>query len=564
MMIEYRADDFNIDELGCFYTKEKAVFRVFAPGHDTLFLVLDGVRYPMNRMNDTFQVTMKGDKELSRYHFEDDKGISFKDPFAYLSQGNDSLILDPALFEKEKVLPEKREDIVIYETSVRDFSSYGYFGKYAGTFKALGLSGLKRDDYFLLGIDYLQNLGISHLQLMPVLDFDNDRSGYNWGYNPIAFNQVKGDYVYEKNDPYAYINELREAVNRLHKHNIRVVLDVVFNHVYDVRTFDIEKMIPGHFLRRKTDGKLAMGTFCGSEIKTEDVFVRAYLLKMALRYLELFDIDGLRLDLMGIMDSETVNLLKEQLTKRKPDFVVYGEGWNMGDALPEEQRASIPNASRMPEIGMFNDYFRETISAYIMGADNQEDARKAMTGDEYLDHKQSVNYVECHDGLTFFDRLGIDCVYDSPEEVRSKCKLALAMVMMSRGIPFIHSGQEFLRTKKGIANSYNKPDEINALNWDLRIYNNEICDYLRSLITFRREYGIYEEGTEMTSMEDPFCLILKINGCRIYFNPHREEITYRDENDYQIIFDQNGKCDYHTHILIVPAYSMVICNSNVV
>ena len=289
MMIEYSSNDFNIDELGCLYTKEKSVFRVFAPGRDALFLVLNGNRYPMDRKGFTFSVTMEGDRHLSRYHFEDNGGISFKDPFAYLSEGKDSIILDPERFNQEIVKPVPYEDIVIYETSVRDFSSYGYFGKYAKTFKALGVDGLKRDGFFMLGLDYLENLGITHLQLMPVMDFDNDRSEYNWGYNPLAFNHVKKDYVYDRNDPYAYVNELREAINKLHEHNIRVVLDVVFNHVYDAKNFDIEKMIPGHFLRRKNDGKLAMGTFCGSEIKSEDPFVRAYLVKMTLRYLELFD-----------------------------------------------------------------------------------------------------------------------------------------------------------------------------------------------------------------------------------------------------------------------------------
>ena len=563
MMIEYSANDFSIDDLGCLYKKEKSVFRVFAPGHDTLFLVLDEVRYPMERQNLTFSVTVDGNHHLARYHFEDDKGIAFRDPFAYLSQGEDSILLDPERFNRETVKPEPCEDIVIYETSVRDFSSYGYFGKYAKTFKALGMEGLKRDDYFMLGLDYLENLGITHLQLMPVMDFDNDRSEYNWGYNPLAFNHVKMDYVYDRNDPYACVNELREAINKLHEHNIRVVLDVVFNHVYDVRTFDIEKMIPGHFLRRKNDGKLAMGTFCGSEIKSEDPFVRAYLVKMTMRYLELFDIDGIRLDLMGIMDYETVNTLRDTLKAQKPDFVVYGEGWNMGDVLPEECRASIANVSRMPEVRMFNDHFRETVSAYVMGADNASEVCKALSGSDYLSYEQSVDYVECHDGLTFFDRLGIDCVDDSPEAVRSKCKLALAMVMMGRGTPFIHSGQEFLRTKKGIANSYNSPDAINTLNWDLRIYNNDICDYLKALIRLRRNIGMYRDDARIGFSDYKGCLLYRVDDVMIFFNPQRENVTYETEK-CRVVFDRNGFCDYLTDKVELSAYSMVICKRYVV
>ncbi len=564
MMIEYSSDDFNIDGLGCLYTKEKAVFRVFAPEHDTLFLVLDGHRYPMEKRLHTFSVELEGDFHLSRYHFENGKRVSFKDPFAYLSEGKESVVLDPERFNQEIIKPEPCEDIVIYETSVRDFSSYGYFGQYAKTFKALGIDGLKRDDYFMLGLDYLENLGISHLQLMPVMDFDNDRSKYNWGYNPLAFNHVKRDYVYDKTDPYASVNELREVVNKLHEHGIRVVLDVVFNHVYDAKNFDIEKMIPGHFLRRKADGKLAMGTFCGSEIKSEDPFVRAYLVKMALRYLELFDIDGIRLDLMGIMDIDTVNALRDALKARKPDFVVYGEGWNMGDALPEECRATIANASKMPGIKMFNDYFRETISAYVMGADNMQEACQALSGNGYLSCDHSVNYVECHDGLTFFDRLGVDCLGDSPEEVRNKCKLALTMVMMAKGTPFIHSGQEFLRTKKGVANSYNSPDEINTLNWDLRIYNNEICDYLKALISFRKEYKLYRDDIPTAFFEYRGCLVYEAKDLLIVFNPQRENVLYETEEPYRILFDRNGFCDLLTKRVELQSYSMVICKRYVV
>ena len=564
MMIEYSENDFSINELGCLYQKEKAVFRVFAPGHDTLFLVLDGKRYPMDRQLYTFSITVDGDHHLSRYHFEDSKGISFKDPFAYLSEGKESLLLDPQRFERETVRPKPYRDMVIYETSVRDFSSYGYFGDYAGTFKALGMEGLKRDDYFVLGLDYLEHLGITHLQLLPVLDFDNDRSEYNWGYNPIAFNHVKRDYVYDRQDPYACINELREAVNRLHKHDIRVVLDVVFNHVYDVKKSDIEKMIPGHFLRRKADGHLAMGTFCGSEIKTEDPFVRAYLVKMALRYLELFDIDGLRLDLMGIMDIGTVNALRETLKAQKADFVVYGEGWNMGDALPEEERATIVNAFRMPEVRMFNDFFRETVSAFVMGADNALEAGKALAGSEYLSPEHSIDYVECHDGLTFFDRLAVDCVDDSPEIVRNKCKLAMAMVMMSRGTPFIHAGQEFLRTKKGVANSYNSPDEINSLNWDLRIYNNDICDYLKALIAFRKEYELYRQDARISYSTYHSGLLYQVDDLLIFFRPRAENDCFESEETLRVIFDGKRFCDFLTKRPELPAYSMVICQRNVV
>lgn len=560
-MIQYSRDDFNIDQLGSFYSRDKTVFRVFAPEHDTLFLLLEGREYAMHKEHYTFEAEVSGDLEGKGYRFRTGDGVFFRDPFAYLSIDDLSIILDAEKFHDEKISPAKNEDVIVYEASVRDFSSDpSYTGHYPRKFLALAEEGLRKDDYYVLGFDYLKNIGVTHLQLLPILAFDLDHSEYNWGYNPVAFNHLQKDYVYDDDDLYAYINEFRDVVNRYHRNDIRIVMDVVFNHVYDVKTFDIEKMIPGHFLRRKADGRLAAGTLCGSEIKSEDPFVRAYLIHMAKRYVQLFDIDGLRMDLMGIIDIDTMNEMRSVLTQMKDDFIIYGEGWNMGDVLPEDQRAAIINADRIKGIAMFNDRFRDSVISYIEG-DIYNDVPGVLSAiNDYLDHFQSVNYVECHDGYTFYDRLKHDRAYESEEVTVRKCKMALALVIFARGIPFIHAGQEFLRTKKGVRNSYNRADDINRIDWNLRVRNNDICDYLKDLISTRKQNEVFRKNDTYIRFERYYdCLIYHLDSYMVFINPGNSSHIYSDGNEHQVIFDTKGCCDYRTDEIAIPAYSVILC-----
>ena len=560
-MIDYKEDDFKIEELGNFYSKDKTVFRVFAPEHDTLFLLINDTSYEMVKNHYTFEAEVQGDMEGKKYHFLSNRGIRFNDPFSYTLFEDESIVLDKDKFIKDIIKPKKYDDVFIYEASVRDFSSSdSYIGDYKRKFLALAQDNLKLDNYYMIGLDYLKNLGITHLQLLPVFVFFYDHSDYNWGYNPVAFNNLKKDYIHDTGNPYAYINELRYVVNKLHENNIRVVLDVVYNHVYNDKTFDLEKILPGHFLRRKHDGTLANGTYCGSEIKSEDPFVRAYLLEMSKRYVELFDIDGLRMDLMGILDYHTVRLINEQLKKIKEDFIVYGEGWDMGDVLPQSERASFRNVSKMDDVSMFNDYYRDTIINYILGNRDMENVRRVISSrNDYLDFLHTINYVECHDGYTFFDRLGVDNVHDDEKTIINKCKLALALVVLSRGKPFIHAGQEFLRTKKGVHNSYNRDDDINQIDWNLRVRNNQICDYLKQLIAFRKMHNEFlTNGIEVYFEEYESCLFYHLGELIIMINPNDKEVIYKNSN-YRVVFDLNGICDNMPLEIKIEGHSVIIC-----
>ena len=564
MMISYTNKDFNIKKLGSFYSTDKTIFRVFAPESKNVYLVIRNKEYEMHKNGMYFEIALGGDLERINYYYKNDTGETYRDPFAYFSDDKYSYVLDSSKFNKDVVHPAKLKDIVIYETSVRDFScDDSFFGDNKRKFLAFSQDGLRLNDK-TIGLDYLKELGITHLQLMPVFDFDLDCSDYNWGYNPLAYNYVSKDYVSNFANPYAYINELREVVNKLHENNIRVTLDVVFNHVYNNVKYDLDKMLPGHIFRYREDGSLAEGSFCGNEINSEDPFVSEYLCEMSSRYIELFDIDGLRIDQMGILDYETVNHIDEICKNMKRDFIVYGEGWNMGEVLNEEKRAAIINADKIPGIAMFNDYFRDVMINYVSGNDSiREDVKKALSGQSnHMNYTQSINYVECHDQYTFFDRM-IRFKSEDPIWVSvSRCKLAIGLVMVARGLPFIHSGQEFLRTKNMVQNSYNSSESINKLDWNRRVENDDITKYLKDLIDIRRENPVFINADTKVSFEDYYdCIIYRLDNIMIIINPCQWDYTYKSDICYDVLFDKDGKASYSSDVLNIPAYSLIICRA---
>ena len=397
---------------------------------------------------------------------------------------------------------------------------------------------------------------------MPILEFDYDKSTYNWGYNPIAYNYVQKDFVYDQKDPYAYINELRKTVNILHKKGIRVTLDVVFNHVYDHKKNDLGKMLKGRLYRYKDNGEIAQGSLCGNEVKSEDPFVRAYFVEMVTRYLKLYDIDGIRMDLMGMLDIETINAIRNELCFFKKDFLVYGEGWNMGDVLPEGERASINNYRQLPGVRMFNDFFRDTIINYISGNNEiKEEVKRALAANEaYLDQEHTLNYVECHDNYTMIDRMNL-YKSDEPKWLAAKrCKLALSLLLIARGAPFIHMGEEFNRTKYGLRDSYNSGDHINAIDWELRVENAQLCDYVRDLIRIRKENSCFDDPeTTIDFYEYYECLVFRLGTMKIIINPTVHDYVYDDGQTYDVIFSERGACDYRNNLITVSSVSLVIC-----
>lgn len=556
--MEYTNQDFDIKKLGSFCSLAKTTFRVFAPESEKMYVVIGKDVHPMKKKKLTFEATLLGNYECKPYHYMDENGNNYLDPFAYHSNKTESIVLNPKKFIKEKIVIKEKLKPIIYETNVRDFScaeSFPYEIK--RKFLSYTKTGLKMNDYFMLGIDYLKNLGITYLQFMPIFDYDKDNSDYNWGYNPKAYNYLYPKYVLNTFDPYSYVNEFRQTVNFLHSQNIKVVLDVVFNHVYKQAQFDLGRLIPKHVYRFKKNGTYANGSFCGNEIKSEDPFMRAYFVEMVKRYIEIYDIDGIRMDLMGLLDYQTVNEIKDSCRILKPDFVVYGEGWNMGDVLPEKLRASLNNADKCRDIGMFNDYFRQTFIKAIVDEDIDINAIKlSLTGENNnLLPSQSINYVECHDNNTFFDRLMLNNKHDTLQLNIAKSKLALTLVMIAKGIPFIHAGQEFLRTKHLIENSYNKSEDINKIDWYRRVEYNVVCDYFKDLCTLRKKYDF--DG-EVSFIENEPILEYRNGNIVTYINLSKENKDVEFMEAKHIIFDENGLCDKQVKNICVQSFSVIV------
>lgn len=547
---------YDHNDLGNQYTKEKTTFKVWAPLATGVILKVmkwngETELFPMKRQKKgVYFVEVCEDLELEQYVYLIRHTNSYEvtlDPYAYSSSSNGraSIIVD-----LEKVpcrqfdLPvlEKMTDMVIYETSVRDFSMSSTSGmKNKGKFLAFTELNTSTDSGNPTGLDYLSCLGITHLQLMPIADFatvdeKNPLELYNWGYDPLAYNVTEGSYVTDPDDGYMRITEAQRMVEALHSRGIRVVMDVVFNHMHDVNINALERTVPYYFFRRNEDGSLSNGSWCGNDLNTTALMCRKYILDMCRRWQVLYGIDGFRFDLMGIIDQETMKLVDAQGKALVPSFVVYGEGWNMPTALDEEMRTTIQNNLKTPYIGFFNDFFRDTLrgtnqmetKGYFSGDTYKtNDAMKAICNlDMFAKITQSINYVECHDNATCYDKLQISN-YDESEKIRKRrSRLMMAAVILSQGVPFLHSGQEFFRTKGGLSNTYNAGDQVNALDWNRKDMEIDTTQFIQFLIHLRKNnpcfrYGSYDMIRKNVKTEN-------INHRMIKYSLHQNEGEYKD------------------------------------
>ena len=547
---------YDHNDLGNQYTKEKTTFKVWAPLATGVILKVmkwngETELFPMKRQKKgVYFVEVCEDLELEQYVYLIRHTNSYEvtlDPYAYSSSSNGraSIIVD-----LEKVpcrqfdLPilEKMTDMVIYETSVRDFSMSSTSGmKNKGKFLAFTELNTSTDSGNPTGLDYLSCLGITHLQLMPIADFatvdeKNPLELYNWGYDPLAYNVTEGSYVTDPDDGYMRITEAQRMVEALHSRGIRVVMDAVFNHMHDVNINALERTVPYYFFRRNEDGSLSNGSWCGNDLNTTALMCRKYILDMCRRWQVLYGIDGFRFDLMGIIDQETMKLVDAQGKALDPSFVVYGEGWNMPTALDEEMRTTIQNNLKTPYIGFFNDFFRDTLrgtnqmetKGYFSGDTYKtNDAMKAICNlDMFAKITQSINYVECHDNATCYDKLQISN-YDESEKIRKRrSRLMMAAVILSQGVPFLHSGQEFFRTKGGLSNTYNAGDQVNALDWNRKDMEIDTTQFVQFLIHLRKNnpcfrYGSYDMIRKNVKTEN-------INHRMIKYSLHQNEGEYKD------------------------------------
>lgn len=517
--------------LGFSYSKEKTSFKVWAPTATMVKVKLmpNGGKEPeileMNKGHKgVWQLTVCRDLEYYHYTYLLCVNLEWReaaDPYAtsVSTNGEYSAIIDmnKAKTAKPPLPPlEQPTDSIIYETHIRDFTIHpnsGVFNK--GTYLGAGETNTKGKDGFSTCLSYVKELGVTHIELLPVHDFEgvNERGPkieYNWGYNPLHFNAPEGSYSTDPGDPYARIKELKSMIHSVHSQGLRVIMDVVYNHVYIRETSAFEKIVPGYYFRHDQFGMPSNGTGVGNDFASERLMARKFILDSVMYWLNEYQIDGFRFDLMGILDIETMNRVRKAVDSVDPSVIMIGEGWDLNTPLLSHMKANIGNQAQLPGIGQFNDWFRDTVKGstfnlydkgYALGNNHYfEAAKNVLAGSIGFEKKekglfhspsQSVNYVESHDNHTLWDKLLVCSAEKTDLIIQRQHRLATVMVLLAQGIPFLHSGQEFFRTKKGIGNSYRSPDEINYLDWDRKVLYSENVDYIRGTIKIRQSHKAF-------------------------------------------------------------------------
>ena len=420
-------------------------------------------------------------------------------------------------------------DIIVYEMHHRDFSLDSVSGiRNKGKFLALTELGTTTSQGEKTGIDHLKELGVTHVHILPSYDYASvdeskpDKAQYNWGYDPQNYNVPDGSYSTDPYKPDVRIKEFKQMVQALHKAGIRVVLDVVYNHTFNTEESNFERTVPGYFYRQTKDGKPATGSGCGNETASDRAMMRKYMVESVLYWINEYHIDGFRFDLMGIHDIETMNEIRAAVDKIDPSIFIYGEGWAASaPQLDQEELAMKANIYKMPRIAAFSDEMRDGLrggwdddrkGAFLIGQPGHEMSIKfglvgavkhpQVINDSVnyskepwaLQPTQMISYVSCHDDMCLADRLKATMPDATDEERASLHKLAETFVFTSQGVPFIFAGDEMMRDKKGIHNSYNSPDSINTIDWRNKTIHHDVFDYVRELITLRKNHPAFRMG----------------------------------------------------------------------
>ena len=601
MFLFVRSNDFDNyfsydGELGALYEKEGTLLRVWTPTAKSVEVWIyadDSFKGPSTKIEmvqkpkGIFEAYLPGDQHGTIYVYKilflnNRESISV-DPYARATtvNGTKSVIADlnrtnPDGWGERLPAFGLPEEAIIYELHIRDFSiseTSGIVNK--GKFLGLTEKNTQNASGRKTGLDYLIDLGITHIQILPMFDYATvDEANltepqYNWGYDPLNYNVPEGSYSTDPFDPFNRIFELKQMIRTLHENGLRVIMDVVYNHVYDPKDQALERTVPGYFYRYNADGSLANGTGVGNDTASERHMMRKYIIDSVKYWAKEYHLDGFRFDLMGIHDSVTMNAIREALDKIDPSIIIIGEGWEMSTPLPEDLKASQRNAQAMPRIAHFNDSIRVALKGsdfgdekdrgFISGKNYLEDlllrnikgAMHLSSHSSYVDPEQVIQYVEAHDNLTLYDKL-LRSNPDDSEEVRIKRHtLATSIVLLSQGVPFIHGGQEFLRTKAGVANSYQSPDEINQFEWERVTTFQESVAYVKGLIALRKSEYLFrlhtheEIDTHFTMLSENFNIIAfsLTNSEKKYiviFNGNRSDTIFRiQKGKYAILVEDN-------------------------
>lgn len=514
------------DDLGALFKKESTSFALWAPLATQVLLKLENEdstfsQYVMERSDrGVYRINVKGDLLNRKYHYivtNNGATRETNDPYEF-SASCDSLyscVVDLNQINNIPNIKPKNEfnsytDAVIYEVHVRDFTEQKDTdivrkGQYLGMIEK-GRTSIYGDK---VGLDHLLDLGVTHVQIQPILDFKSHdiydcKKEYNWGYDPISTMGIEGQFSSEPNNPMSRLIEFKQMVEGFHENDIRLIVDVVYNHMFDYNKTAFEACVPGYFFRKRPNGTPSMASGCGNDFASEKKMARKAIVDSVLHLVKNFDIDGMRFDLMGLIDIPTMKELTFKAKSIKPDFMVYGEGWNMGCELKMEEKAAQDNAFQIPDIGFFNDSYRDILKGPTF--QDKIKVKGFINGDysyihgfifsflgsvtnycfprKYLSTDQSINYIECHDNNTVFDKL---CESNEDEDTSllyKRVALGNQLVILSFGVPFIHMGQEIGQSKFGLDNTYNIP-KVNNLDLKGLHERQEMLRFVKTAVKLR-------------------------------------------------------------------------------
>jgi len=536
---------YNGNDLGVSWSAEQTLFKIWAPTATAvklrLFAAGEGGK-PLQTINLTkakdgvWETTVKENLKNQYYTFQANiNGRWLKErPDIYAKavgvNGKRGMVADmmstnPKGWQLDKK-PEQRNftDIMIYELHVRDLSMDPNSGiQHKGKFLGLAETKTKSPDGIPTGLDHIKSLGVTHIHLLPSFDYNsvdeaNPGNKYNWGYDPLNYNVPEGSYATDAHDGNVRIREFKKMVQALHANGLRVILDVVYNHTSDTAS-NFNQFVPGYFYRHTDKGAYSNATACGNETASEKTMMRKYMTESVVYWAKEYHLDGFRFDLMGVHDIETMNDISAALHKMDPTIFIYGEGWTAGNSpLSEELRAVKKNAYKLDKVAVFSDDIRDGIKGgwsdvkakgFVSGAqDAAESVKFGIVGSvqhPQVDYNkvnyskapwaaepyQTINYASCHDDNTLWDRLKISNPSASEADLIRMDKLSNTIVFTSQGVAFMHAGAEMLRTKQGVANSYNSPDAINQLDWSRKAKYKEVFNYYKALIALRKHHPAF-------------------------------------------------------------------------
>lgn len=624
------------DDLGVTFTEKKTIVKLWSPnveearinlyklGNGGSAIAVKSLLY--DKITGVWQIALNGNYHNTYYTLQvkstGNWSAAMPDPYAkgVGVNGNRGLIYDSKktnpsgwITDKQPVL-KSASDIVLYEAHVRDFSidsTSGITNK--GKFLGIAEKNTKNELGESSGLDHLQELGITHLHLLPVFDYKSvdettlDKNQYNWGYDPQNYNALEGSYSTNPFDGLVRIKEYKQMIVALHKANINLVMDVVYNHTSSTDVFD--QLVPGYYYRSWPNGKRSDATACGNEFASDRIMGRQFMVESLKYWVKEYHIDGFRFDLMAVHDIETMNMISRELKKINPNIFLYGEGWTAGDSpLPIEKRALKNNVKKLNDIAVFSDDIRDGVKGhwsnveekgFVSGNPNYKeviqfgivastnhpqikyDTKRSYAQSPYSDSPTKViGYVSCHDNNTLYDKLKKANPEASEIDLMQMDKLANTIILTSQSIPFLHMGVEMKRTKMGVENSYKSADSINKIDWNFKHENIEMFHYYKNLITLRKNHPAFkmpsekmiQEHLEFLTIDSPFLIgyTLKNNAngdkwknIRVYFNGDEKGIQQDIVGVWKMIcngsiINLNGIETIQNQTILIPGQSAII------